>query len=106
MDTSLNGRTALITGGSLGLGLAMAKSFYSEGAKVAIIARRQEPINEAVSEISMGANTRSGSRQAELALRRAQEEQKLYDLEIAQQRAVDPTALAVRAALQSDIARS
>jgi NAD(P)-dependent dehydrogenase (short-subunit alcohol dehydrogenase family) len=52
MDTSLNGRTALITGGSLGLGLAMAKSFYSEGAKVAIIARRQEPINEAVSEIS------------------------------------------------------
>lgn len=51
MDTSLKGKTALITGGSLGLGLAMARSFYSEGAKVAIVARRQEPIDEAVNDI-------------------------------------------------------
>ena len=54
MDTSLNGRTALITGGSLGLGKAMAQAFYSEGASVAIVARRQEPLDEAVAEIGAG----------------------------------------------------
>ena len=44
MDTSLTNKTALITGGSLGLGLAMAKHFYSAGANVAILARRPEPL--------------------------------------------------------------
>ena len=52
MDTSLTGRTAIITGGSLGLGKAMAAAFYKEGAKVAILARRQGPLDEAVAEIS------------------------------------------------------
>lgn len=54
MDTSLTGRTAFITGGSLGLGKAMAQAFYGEGANVAIVARRQEPLDEAVAEISDG----------------------------------------------------
>ena len=54
MDTSLNGRTAIITGGSLGLGKAMAKAFYEEGANVAIVARRAGPLEEAVAEISQG----------------------------------------------------
>ena len=39
VDTSLNGRTALITGASKGLGLATAKAFYSHGAKVVLLAR-------------------------------------------------------------------
>ena len=52
MDTSLNNRTAIITGGSMGLGLAMATHFYSAGAKVAILARRPEPLEQAAHDIA------------------------------------------------------
>ena len=52
MDTSLNNKTAIITGGSLGLGLAMAKHFYTAGANVAILARRPEPLKKAAAEIA------------------------------------------------------
>ncbi len=52
MNTDLSGRTAIITGGSLGLGRAMAEAFYREGANVAILARRQEVLDEAVASIS------------------------------------------------------
>ena len=51
MDTSLNGRVALITGGSKGLGLAMAKAYYLAGAKVAILARDAEALSTAEAEI-------------------------------------------------------
>jgi NAD(P)-dependent dehydrogenase (short-subunit alcohol dehydrogenase family) len=39
MEISLNGRAALVTGGSKGLGLAMARRFAASGADVAILAR-------------------------------------------------------------------
>ena len=43
MDIKLTGRKALITGGSKGLGLAIARTFAEAGADVAIMARRQGP---------------------------------------------------------------
>ena len=51
MEISLKGRSALITGGSTGLGLAMAKRLSASGADVAILARRPEVIAAAVADI-------------------------------------------------------
>jgi NAD(P)-dependent dehydrogenase (short-subunit alcohol dehydrogenase family) len=40
MELSMKGRNALVTGASLGIGLAIARSFAEAGANVAITARR------------------------------------------------------------------
>jgi NAD(P)-dependent dehydrogenase (short-subunit alcohol dehydrogenase family) len=52
MDIRLDGRTAVITGGSKGLGLATATRFAASGADVAILARRPEVLEEARQRIS------------------------------------------------------
>jgi len=44
---SLDGRTALVTGGSRGLGLEIAQGLGQAGARVAIMARRREWLDEA-----------------------------------------------------------
>jgi NAD(P)-dependent dehydrogenase (short-subunit alcohol dehydrogenase family) len=51
MIVDLKGRTALITGGSKGLGLAMAKEFALGGAQVAIVARDEAALKTASAEI-------------------------------------------------------
>ncbi|MFI6495286.1 glucose 1-dehydrogenase [Streptomyces sp. NPDC050564] len=50
----LDGKTALVTGGTTGIGLATARRFAAEGAHVFITGRRQEVLDAAVAEI--GAN--------------------------------------------------
>ncbi|HEV8067933.1 MAG TPA: glucose 1-dehydrogenase [Planctomycetaceae bacterium] len=47
----LQGRVAVITGGSTGIGLATAKLFVKEGAYVFITGRRQKELDEAVKAI-------------------------------------------------------
>jgi short-subunit dehydrogenase len=49
--TYWRGKRALITGGSAGLGLAVAKVLAERGARVLIVARRQQPLDEALREL-------------------------------------------------------
>ncbi len=48
----LDSKTALITGGGTGIGLAIAKKFHSEGAFVVICGRRAQVLKEAEREIA------------------------------------------------------
>lgn len=52
MDVRLDGRTAIITGASLGLGRAMAAEFARSGANVALLARTVATLDETVAAIS------------------------------------------------------
>ncbi len=47
----LDGKAAVITGGTAGIGLATAKLFAAEGARVFITGRHEEELDDAVSEI-------------------------------------------------------
>ena len=47
----LEGKTAVITGGSTGIGFATAKRFVEEGAHVFITGRRQAELDAAVKEL-------------------------------------------------------
>jgi len=51
MSKKLEGKTAVITGGTEGIGLATAKLFVKEGAYVFITGRRQKELDEAVKAI-------------------------------------------------------
>src|SRR3954467_2789155 len=48
---SMQGRTALVTGGSRGIGLAIAQSLVDRGARVVVTARKADALAEAVEQL-------------------------------------------------------
>jgi 3-oxoacyl-[acyl-carrier protein] reductase len=51
MDLQLEGRTALVTGASIGIGRGIALGLAREGARIAIVARRRELLEAVADEI-------------------------------------------------------
>ena len=67
MDIRLEGKTALITGSSLGLGRAMAEKFAAAGANVALVARRPDILEEARLAIAATAEGMIGAYSCDVA---------------------------------------
>jgi NAD(P)-dependent dehydrogenase (short-subunit alcohol dehydrogenase family) len=56
MSKELQDRIAVVTGGTTGIGLAIAKRFVGEGAEVYVTGRRPETLDAAVADIGEGAH--------------------------------------------------
>ena len=52
MDLALKDRRVLITGGSQGLGKAIARGFLAEGARVVVVSRDQDRLQKALVEFA------------------------------------------------------
>ena len=61
MDISLKGKVALITGGSRGIGLAIAKSYSDSGAQVMLTSRKEDALRDAATFVGGGASYLAGN---------------------------------------------
>src|SRR5689334_863579 len=52
MDLELAGKTAIVTGGSRGIGKAIARELASEGVDIAIVARSREDLERTANELA------------------------------------------------------
>jgi len=77
MEISISRRAAIVTGGSKGIGLAVAARFAASGADVAIVARTAEPLKEAVAAIRKSTQSRVIGVQADVS--KAADVQRAYD---------------------------
>jgi NAD(P)-dependent dehydrogenase (short-subunit alcohol dehydrogenase family) len=57
MDLQLQGQAALVTGGTAGIGLAIARALAAEGAHVTITGRSQAKLNDAIGDLGKSAPT-------------------------------------------------
>jgi len=57
MDLELKGRTAVVTGTSIGIGRAIAKGLAQEGVSVVGVARRKELLDTLVQEVKAAGGT-------------------------------------------------
>ncbi|MHB1517202.1 MAG: SDR family oxidoreductase [Acidimicrobiales bacterium] len=64
MELDLTGRTALVTGGSRGIGMAIASAFVRAGASVMLSSRKEVGLRRAQSSIEEGTKRASGGRGA------------------------------------------
>ena len=60
MDLGLTGKNVLVTGGSKGIGRAIADLFAAEGANVAICARNADEVSAAATALSRSGVKASG----------------------------------------------
>ena len=67
MEISLKGRSAIITGGSKGIGYAIATRFAASGADVAIVARTRDTLDQAVNTIRAKAKGKVTGVQADVS---------------------------------------
>jgi NAD(P)-dependent dehydrogenase (short-subunit alcohol dehydrogenase family) len=58
VDLQLAGKRAIVTGGSRGIGLAVATALAAEGADVALVARGEEALREAAGKLAAAHGTR------------------------------------------------
>ncbi|MBR2819216.1 MAG: SDR family oxidoreductase [Reyranella sp.] len=64
MDVRMDGRVAVITGASTGLGLAMAEEFAASGASVALLARKADALAAAKAQVLKAAGKTNGKIEA------------------------------------------
>ena len=59
MDLGLNGKVALVTGASSGLGLAVALALANEGVQVAMVARHPDALERAAAKVGIASHART-----------------------------------------------
>jgi len=74
MDLGLKGKHAIVTGGSQGIGKCIARELAREGADVAIVARKKDPLEAAAREMSAETGRRIIALAADVTSRKQVEE--------------------------------
>src|SRR6266566_1697332 len=70
MDLQLKGKTALVTGGSEGIGKGIARALAREGVDVAVCARRKDKLDQAAADLTKDADAKNFVEQGHRALGR------------------------------------